>query len=172
MQSYRWLKNGTFQVGGIWGATKKSFKFPTVFVAIDRYRLKSGSGRIITRKCCQLQSSNALPSNSCHFLWIGEHSYYKSCRLGPIGSWRELLAFGWLAWHTAACSRHAMYSEVYSMYMRVMRQSVELDGALHHHSLRLYRSGKVFRKEKLTRKLVSVDEMDGKRRWRSNHRSK
>ena len=26
--------------------------------------------------------------------------------------------------------------------------------------------------KKLTRKLLSVDEMDGKRRWRSNHRSK
>ena len=64
-----------------------------------------------------------------------------------------------------------MYSEVHSMYMCVMRQSIELDGALHHRSLRSYRSGKVFRKEKLTRKLVSVDEMDGKR-WLSNHRSK
>ena len=91
---------------------------------------------------------------------------------GAYRVWRELLAFGWLAWHTAACSRHAMYSEVYSMYMCVMRQSAELDGALHRRSLRSYRSGKVFRKEKLTRKLVSVDEIDGKRRWRSNLRSK
>ena len=46
--------------------------------------------------------------------------------------------------------------------MRHVRQSVELDGALHRRSLRSYLSGKVFRKEKLTRKLVSVDEMDGK----------
>ena len=106
------------------------------------------------------------------FLWIGEHSYYKSCQLRPIGLWRGLLAFGWLAWHTAACSQHAMYSEVYSMFMCVVRHSVELDGALHRCSLRSYRSGKVFRKEKLTRKCVSVDEMDEKRRWCSNHRSK
>ena len=105
-------------------------------------------------------------------MWIGEHSHYKSCRLGPIGLWRGLLAFGWLAWHTAARSRHAMYSEVYSMYLCGMRQSGELDGELHHPSLRSYRSGKVFRKEKLTRKCVFVDEMDGKRRWRSNHQSK
>ena len=48
------------------------------------------------------------------------------------------------------------------MYTCLMRQSVELDRALHRRSLRLYRSGKVFRKEKLTRKLVSVDEMDEK----------
>ena len=69
MQSYRWLKNGTFQIGRIWGQPRNHLNFPRFLLPLTVTDSRVAVGALSpAARCRQLHSSNTLLSNGCHFL--------------------------------------------------------------------------------------------------------